>query len=158
MSKTYVHYGDTEFRPELLTGNVKHMMIANKPGNSLWASPEDAAYSWKDWNASEHYAPCTEDNAFRFVLSDDANILTIETHEEAAQFYEKYCELSRVPERFIVAPVDFQKMKADGIDGLEVKLPVINQYFYCWDCESIAVWNPDVIIPLSPFEEVKENV
>ena len=45
--------------------------------------------------------------------------------------------------------LDFEQMKASGIDAFEVSLSYKMYYmFYGWDVSSILVMNKDVIVPL----------
>ena len=48
------------------------------------------------------------------------------------------------------------KLREDGYDGVELFDPIIGHRFIdkyelsfnAWDCESIVIWNPDIIIPV----------
>lgn len=153
-SNVYIHYGHKNFDIELFKKPTNQEYgRANKPHGGLWASPVDAAFGWREWNEREGLITCSEDRCFRFSLSEDATV------------YHMYCEEdvealplrpeSKVP--YILRP-DFEKILEMGYDAIEYHLSqeivpkdeCLGLYFvlYGWDCDSILVLNPSVIIPI----------
>ena len=54
MGKEYIHYGHSEFRPELFR-EIKNRYAFVKPLGGLWASPVDAKLGWKEWCTDENF-------------------------------------------------------------------------------------------------------
>lgn len=141
MKTKYIHYGNTTFEPERFS-EIKNRKYFTKPDGGFWASPVDAEYGWKDWTEDEKFTECREDNSFVFTLKDDTNVLHIHS-----------CNgLNKLPGHYekILGGVyfDFEKMKADGIDAVELHLSDDRGLYwalYGWDCDSILIMNKDVI-------------
>lgn len=41
---------------------------------------------------------------------------------------------------------DFEKMLADGIDAVEIEIDELYYALYGWDCDSILIMNPDIVV------------
>lgn len=144
LSQIYVHYGSREYHPELFL-SIHNRDSFSKPGGGLWASRDDARYGWRDWCRDNDYSTIIEENSFRFTISNAANILYLKTEED----------LLNIPLQGNSSPIhqwyfpDFERMLAEGVDAVEV-IDIDQLYYplYGWDCESIVVMNPDIIIPL----------
>ena len=164
MSKEYIHYGHKEFNPELFNP-VKTSLLRNKPSGGLWASPKDAEHGWKQWNEVEEFAECNEENSFSFVLSESANVCHLYSVADLEQLPKQ-----KMPEGYIdfgtgaVYP-DFEAALAMGYDAIELHLSEedrtnlgfmegLYDSLYGWDCDSIVILNPDIVIPLE--REIKE--
>ena len=154
MKDIYIHYGSTHFRPEAFKTPRNQNWV--KPIGGLWAclKNDERAYTWKDWNESEDFADCCEDNSFSFTLKDTANVHYI------------YCLLDLVSLPIIprkingcvlsdMPYIDFEKCIKEGIDAIELryfgdwkqKSPTSSLYWalYGWYCDSILILNPDCI-------------
>jgi hypothetical protein len=99
--KVYVHYGSTEFHPELIKpldySNSKSAIgMTVKPPyfSGLWGSPIDSDNSWKVWNDANDFSECDENNSFRFKIHPDHKILTINSTESAISLVENYLTLA----------------------------------------------------------------
>jgi len=144
LSETYVHYGSQKYDPEIFQP-IRNINSFSKPHGGLWASRDNAEYGWRDWCKDNDYGTIVEENSFRFIVSDTANILYLKTEND----------LLNLPLQRDSRPAyqwyfpDFEKLLADGIDAVEV-IDIDQLYYplYGWDCESIVVMNPDIIIPL----------
>lgn len=87
--------------------------------------------------------------SFRFILSENANVFHI---------YSK-TDLENVPmqinsSKLMILP-DFEEMIKQGYDAMELHLSearAVNEddslywLLYGWDCDSILIFNPDIII------------
>ena len=150
MNKTYIHYGNTVFNPKLIHG--PHNNNWNKPKYALWASPENAGYSWSEWCKENDYGSCREDNRFRFRLKNNANVFYIDSLDKARSLPEVSVPNPYLAKYTGIGFYDFDKLKADGYDAVEVSLSDCWQLYdemYGWDCDSIAVLNPDVVEVIS---------
>ena len=146
MSKKYIHYGSTAFNPEMWH-DVKNGGNITKPTGGLWASPIDAEFGWREWNAESHFTTCSKENSFVFTLSKKAKVERIYT----------LADVDQLPQRNLgyatnMVAIDFEKCVEEGIDAIELCTLDNGLYWalYGWDCESIIVLNKDVI-------EVKAN-
>lgn len=147
----YIHYGATKFDP-LLGFPIKNEYCWVKPEGGLWASRTNASFGWKDWCAREEFRECTEDCSFEFVIKDESRIATISTLQQLRRL--PRIENSRLASSYLI---DFEKCLRLGIDAIELcwygeefaNVASGDLYFelYGWDCDSIVVLNPDVIIP-----------
>ena len=154
MSVMYIHYGSKEFEPMRFMP-IKNKELGVKPEGGLWASPVGCEFGWKEWCASSEYSKCDEENSFLFSLSENANILYINS----------VCDLDSLPKASSIIPIplawvtlDFKKLLKDGIDAVQVNMSdeVCNDFtnaanrlyfkLYGWDCDSTLVMNRDVIV------------
>jgi hypothetical protein len=119
----------------------------------LWASPVDADFGWKTWNDNEHFRECSESNCFTFTLTESANVYHIYSVADLKSLPE-YANFI-VPSRWYC--IDFEKALEQGYDAIELHIseeertdtePFECLYFklYGWDCDSILIMNPDVVM------------
>lgn len=151
-SKKYIHYGHSSFNHDLFC-EIKNRELFVKPWGGLWASDVDAEYGWKDWCVSQNFYVERLNEHFIFTLSDDAKVLHIYDVKQLE-------ELPQLIEDFdLYVCLDFEQLLADGWDVIELHLSEekvdfddwFNRrglYFdlYGWDCDSILIMNPEVII------------
>lgn len=142
----YIHYGHKEFSKELFQP-IKNREMFSKPAGGFWASRVNALYGWKDWCKDEEFGECKEDNSFRFFISKNANILTINSVDD----------LKELPKAKQPIPtsgtlwdsyLDFEKILSNGIDAIEVNISSDSDLYmamYGWDCDSILIMNPDIV-------------
>lgn len=147
-TKEYIHYGNSHFKKELWKP-IKNKPFRNKPVGGLWASAVDAELGWKDWSEYECFNVERLEKSFRFTLSENANVLHV---------YSK-ADLENVPmqinsSKLIVLP-NFEEMIKQGYDAIELHLSEdkavdesdsLYWLLYGWDCDSILIFNPDIII------------
>lgn len=144
MSKEYIHYGHKRFDRSLFTP-IRNCKGYTKPYGGLWASPVDAPFGWKEWCERESFRECNLKNSFTFTLSENARVLTILSVAGAKCLPQVRDELT-LP--WWVIP-DFEKLLDQGYDAIELKLSAdwgLYQVLYGWDCDSIVVLNPDVVV------------
>lgn len=142
--RRFIHYGHKEFNPELFN-NVTNQMAHPKPNGGLWASDVKAKYGWKDWCKDENFCDCHTDNSFVFSLTTNARVLTINNVEDLENlpvFDNKIFTTS------LWCSLDFEQISKD-YDVVEVNISNDSGLYwklYGWDCDSIVVMNPDVIV------------
>lgn len=157
----YISYIDEKFNKTHMKTNLNYSLnrtySINKPLNAFWASREDAEFGWKDWCIDND---CTDwiknKEIFRFKLSDNAKIFYIETVDdlENIPYYKDQNETDIILKESLY--IDFDKMRQDGYDGIELLDPCIGHIFInpkeicfnSWDCQSITIWNPDIIVSI----------
>jgi len=150
MSTEYIHYGSTKFVPHLFEP-IRNHKVATKPKGGLWASPVGCGFGWKEWCEREHFVGCHEENSFTFTLSEDANILYINSVDDLNSLPKAK---TLIPTELTWTNLDFEKLYENGVDAIQVNMSeevctdISNGlYFrlYGWDCDSILVMNKDVI-------------
>ena len=145
----YIHYGSDVFDPKI-TLEAKYAKrfwdtgCYIKPGG-LWASPENAYISWKEWCESEDFHTDRLDKSFRFHLKDGARVLDIfklldlrgyTVHGATPFGHNLYLDLDMIYR-------DYDAMEVHHEDNYwELHGSTI---FNAWDVDSICVWNPDVV-------------
>lgn len=144
--KTYIHYGHKEYKPELFV-KISNKPAFVKPNGGLWASDVNAEFGWKDWCDRNDFRECDNKNSFCFTLDDNANVLIINSTKDLES-------LPKAVDKYGISSIwtmlDFEKISKD-YDSIEVNIS--NDYslyhsLYGWDCDSILVMNPDVIIEI----------
>lgn len=142
--KTYIHYGHKSFDKDLFT-KIANEELMTKPTGGLWASDVKAKYGWKDWCKSEHFRDCDKSNSFTFVLSGDAKMLQINCVDDLLDLPKMQNKYSSYVSWILL---DFEKI-SQNYDAIQVNIS--NDYnlyhkLYGWDCDSILVMKPDVVI------------
>lgn len=153
MSKTYIHYGHERFDRSLFTSvsNCPHNL--NKPSGGMWASPVDTERGWYDWCKDKPLFSWKFQTSFRFELSPDARVLELTPDNVWVLPVDTESVFKRFPrgERYslnMVQAIDFEVLAHD-YDVLECSLtdyPELYWSLYGWDCDSIVILNPDVIV------------
>ena len=148
--RKYIHYGSCRFDKSRFIKIVNREMFV-KPGGGLWASPVESKYGWRQWCESERFHTGRLGWSFEFTLSPGAKVLHIFAVEDLDELPKQACE-GQLP----YVCLDFEKLLADGYDAVELHLSEDRSYggfmavlywaLYGWDCDSILVMNPDVIV------------
>lgn len=146
-SVIYVHYGADKYDPELHKKNAAKEWPAGlfKP-SGLWASRFLANFGWRDWCESEDYHTDRFDKSFGFRLKEGTRILEVHKDNDIIPY---------TIHKGIIPTLDSlnkSKLMAE-FDGIELfysenSANLRYNHFYTWDCDSICIWNPDVIVPL----------
>lgn len=138
----YIHYGHDKFDRDAF--NSIQNGLGSKPLNGFWASRMNSLNGWKNLNEKDGMVVCSDDYAIRFTISDKANIYHISTKEDWDSLYEIY-GIGETPDGR--DSIDWVKMASDGYDGVEMTTERIGHLAYTqlWDCDSICVFNPDII-------------
>lgn len=142
----YEHYfrGEIKIFDRSLIQEIRNVSIySNKPRGGFWASRCDAEFGWKDLCDSR-----SKGEPFIFSLTNNAKILSIKSKDDMHKL--SSYQIGPVGFNTIVG-YDFEMMQKD-YDALEVDGRALFWYMYGWDCDSILIFNPDIII-----EEVNEK-
>ena len=152
--KVYIHYGSTSFEKSLFNKIENKPWV--KPRGGLWGSPIDSPRSWKRFVESNEDMDFKDiRKGFKFILDDNANILHIYSVNDLL-------DLPKIDNReLLMIWLDFEKLVEDGYDAIELHLSeekidynnhIIGESLscklYCWDCDSILIMNPDIIIQI----------
>ena len=146
-SKTFIHYGSTTFDTKRFKA-IQNRPSFNKPFGGLWASPIDSENGWKQWNETECYAECIEENSFTFQLKPEARVYTIKSRADVYAMLERYRGKSLIPGLANIGfPIfDFEEMTKD----YDAIVFFINgetyEALYGWDCDSICLFNPEAAV------------
>lgn len=138
----YIHYGHNKFDKTKFC-KIENIPEFSKAKGGLWGSRIDAEYSWKDWCKNNEYDADLKTH-FEFSLKEDAKILLIDKCE-------KLKDLPKAKSMFehpIFVLLDFEELSKE-YDAIEVLISKDGQLYwdlYGWDCDSIFIMNPDVII------------
>ena len=146
MKKEYIHYGASHFSKEKFA-EVKaknhNWSWANKPDFGFWASPVETHWGWKDWCEGNDFRLDSFDKSFKFRLKNGSRILKVRMNADIAPFFyrkrDSWCEYG----------IKFHEImkKYDGMELIhgdhygELHYGVFNT----WDCDSIVIWNPNII-------------
>lgn len=119
-----------------------------KPHGGLWSSPVNSSYGWKDWCESEGYKVESLSSWFKFKLNCNSNIFVIDELSDLINLMKIYRRTDQY--LYFENVLDFEKISKDydGIlltDNGERKTRYSDPELYGWDCESLLVFNPEVI-------------
>jgi len=147
----YIHYGSrfdfSKWKP------IQN--LDEKPSGGFWLSPENAGYGWEDF-CDEDFPHAIEKQCF--LLADDARVLHIhsvsqlrylpfadsgvKSFSNRPYLYLDYEALGRIYDA-----VELHYSELDwGTSAEDIYLGNALNY---WDCDSIVVMNPMILIPLS---------
>ncbi len=137
----YIHYGSERFDPE------KFMPICNftvKPRGGLWASRIDDKYGWYEWCHREEFRLNTFKKYFEFTLAESAKVLFLDDPKQLKNLPKIEMRHSLWKENFL----DFEEL-SKKYDAIEVTdIGPLYRALYGWDCNSIVIMNPNVIMPV----------
>lgn len=161
----YIHYGSDHFDKSLFRPVKNRDIEWTKPvaGTGFWASDVDAKLGWKSWCESEEWNLDRLDKSFTFSLTPDARVKHIRSLEDLFELpcigdkpdYSKRNDPNYYHHSYYLFNnyhIDFEKAK-DEYDAIEVHISechLLYDILYAWDCDSILIMNPDIIM------EVKE--
>lgn len=144
----FIHYGASEFERDKFE-TIKNIPYFCKPSGGLWASPVDSEWGWHDWASSEGFNTDRLNEYFEFEIAGD--VAVIDSWQDARKlllwsFEDVGCHGA------CLKSIDFECNCYDAIlltvQG-ERETRFHDRYsLYGWDCESVLVLNPEVIVPL----------
>lgn len=145
----FITYGSNKFDKSKFD-SIKNRNFV-KPHGGLWSSPINSEWGWKDWCINNGFREEKLSNWFKFRLRKDSIILIIDNLNDLKELY----EIEKVITSYGDIFPDFEKLSKsfDGIlltDIGESATRFTHPGLYGWDCESLLVFNPEVI------EEVEE--
>lgn len=138
----YIHYGHNNFDITKFD-KIANIPAFTKPFGGLWGSRVDSENGWKSC-CEEFGLNRNLDEYFIFSLKETSNILTIDRCE-------RLLDLPRANDGMklsIYTVLDFEEL-AKEYDAVEVLISedgYLYRELYGWDCDSILVMNPDIII------------
>lgn len=150
----YIHYGHDKFDKNKFVA-IKNFPYMTKPFGGLWASREDSENGWKNFVDDNNLTIGKFDTAFTFSLKETARILTIDHHDILKQLPKVKNDL---PINAHIT-LDFEKI-SENYDAIEVLISEdrwLYHQLYGWDCDSILIMNPDVVIPFIQKEKSNET-
>jgi hypothetical protein len=148
----FVSYLYDEFNKDAMT-EPKEDSFRNKFTGGLWACPIDSVEGWKEW--CEHEDFHTGNNQFTFKLKPEAKIYEIDNAEDLIRVSTLLNNKSGRKR------ISLEYLRSNGYDGIyatENAVMGLRYYerenrdiedLYNWDVESLFIFNPDVIIPIS---------
>lgn len=148
MNTIYRHYGTSIFQKEKMHP-ISNYTLCNKPLGGFWASQKDDEQSWYNWCKTEMPYRISTPH-IDFTLSKNAKILHIYNKKDIKKIpiLENYNLNFNSP--IIKTYFDYVKLKEQGYDGLEIhNFNELNEYFHYWDCNSIVIFNPEIIIQIN---------
>lgn len=155
LNKTWVAFGENAFDPEkfrpIMTDDGTCYL--NKPYGGLWASPTDTEWGWFEWCIAERFRTERLRNCFEFKLADNAKIYVINFKIDLETISTKG------PNELGQFSINYDFLLEKGYDGLYVTEEAAREFhypngdgivsLYSWDCESICVFNKDVVKPIN---------
>ena len=134
----YIHYGDDTFRKP---NPIKNIVWFTKPHGGLWASRANDPQGWKNWCETEEFRLNALGSYFLFTLKPEARVLEL-SHEDQLDNLPKLAPYNK----FDSCNLDFEKLAME-YDAVEVtNIGRLYYPLYGWDCNSILVMNPDIVI------------
>ena len=153
----YITYGKgdhfiKEKIPKLEELKIEHSCI-NKIEKAFWGSPVNANYGWKQWCEDNEFRIDRLEQSFRWTLKPEAKILYVKDLED----------LQKVPfikdnESVLSLYIDFESI-IKNYDAMEI---CMDKYYFghtfiseeelafnTWDCDSIMVFNREMIVPIN---------
>ena len=158
MSRVYRHYGCEMFSHGLFAAieNEPHFC---KPRGGLWGSPlrEDGNTGWSEWCRDEKFHVDRLEKFFDFSLREDSRITVVHTLHDLKILVRKYTrpiEDPIFPSTWTTRYLDFVLMSQD-FDAIELtesgqwETRLSTPSLYGWDCESVLVLTPAVVVPMT---------
>lgn len=158
--RRYVTYGiaQEEFNTGLIAPVSNPSPLGNrlKPCGGLWASSVTSRDGWREFCVGEGFHTYTLDKCTGFHLRPEVRVFEISSVQDAERLKKSFrLECPGIP----LAAIDYESVKKH-YDAVEITR-MNNGVYYAmlpWDCESIAVLNPDMIeIDGKDIELAKEH-
>lgn len=140
----YIHYGDDNFDINKFIP-ISNRSEATKPFGGFWGSRKNADFSWKEWCTEIDLKSKDLTKKNQFSLSNGAKILVINNIKLLDKLPQN--EENHIVNKLFVT-LDFEKLSKqyDAIEVLISEDERLYELLYGWDCDSILVMNPNVII------------
>lgn len=148
MRKKYIHYGALSFQPDKFQPIKNKTYGAVKPIGGIWASPINAKLGWKQWCVSEEFRINKLSTSFEFYLDDNARVCHIKSVDDLRKLPRLqgldstlYCiDFEKAMVKYDAIELHLSdEINDDYLDGLYFRL-------YGWDCDSILIMNPNIIM------------
>lgn len=140
----YIHYGDDNFDINKFIP-ISNRSEATKPFGGFWGSRKNTDFSWKEWCTEIDLKSKDLTKKIQFSLSNGAKILVINNIKLLDKLPQN--EENHIVNKLFVT-LDFEKLSKqyDAIEVLISEDERLYELLYGWDCDSILVMNPNVII------------
>lgn len=148
----YIHYGNDHFDRRRFNPIINPNYGWTKPQQGgLWASEIGSAYGWEQWCRDNDYLLGNLTKHFTFDLSPDARVCHLRNSSQLECL--PRLALGKVSTLYYYC-IDFEKAMED-YDAIQLHLseqPDDGNYedlyfkLYGWDCDSILILNPDIIM------------
>lgn len=157
---TFIHYGTEKLKKGLFK-SIKNRRCWNKPRGGIWASPLNSNHSWRKFCLDENFNIGTLKKHILFKISSNSKIYIINSYLDLINLRKYFIHNTDII--FNEITIDYEKMMKDGYDGIyltengeyDTRFPPCGRYdcslmggkldLYGWDCESIVVFNKDII-------------
>lgn len=152
--KKYITYGKGNKLILDLLPEKENLIIEDGPLNkiqeTLWGSPVDASFGWKEWCEGENFMTCEKENSFTWTLKDDAKILYIEqiSDLEKIPFVELLPGLKVFDFKKIIKEYDAMELSYEYHPFGHMFISKEESAFNSWDCSSIMVFDKNKIIEI----------
>ena len=158
--KMYITYGKgNEFDASLLHPILRETSFG-KPDGCFWGSPVNAKYGWKEWCLSEDFWDISRfEEKIVWILKPHTKVLCIRNYDDIDYFVKKgFIYLDPYNDEYLFSRdnyvINFDKIKRAGYSAIELFDSSIghrywkkyDRLFNGWDCESIVVLDPSVIV------------
>lgn len=161
-----IHFDEEKFEP---AKQSKHRSSLNKPDGGLWCSPVESKWGWKDWCTAEDFRSDSLGSGTKFKIKKDAKLLVISCYDDLLAALRKYGIGDRSYFHLTATKIlDFDAIIRDGYDGmyltetgnyqchLPMNGPMWASDLNAWDCESLVLFNKDIIYDITYFGEKEE--
>lgn len=142
MNRKNIQLGEVEDRTPTIGG-----VLGNKPqsGTGFWCCRSDTTNGWKEWCEENEFPYCDLSKSMELYIPDTARIYSISCVEDVDYLLDNYSFTN-------VISINFEKM-AEDYDVMEVTTMHNGIYraLYGWDCESILILNPKIIVLKGEF-------
>lgn len=167
-SSEYVHYGchSEDFALDKFQ-EIRNIPFSTKPSGGFWASPtridRSRSFDWRSFCSRDRYCPRGNFNVnFYFCLDINARVFRIENMDDY-KVLPKICGEDSITERKIEF-IDFEECMRQGIDAIEYAFSSVHKNesirdemdrkMLGWDCDSILIMNPKIILSKSFLETI----
>lgn len=138
----YIHYGSEKFDISMFDEVENDFPF--KPKGGLWASRYSSYNGWLDFCVNKKFEIEELKKSFVFSISKSAKILVIDSTAKLDKVLDNYgyvCSSGFLR-------IDFEKIskKYDAVEVLISKENELYDKMKGWDCDSIVIMNPSVII------------
>ena len=140
----YIHYGNEKFDIDKFIP-ISNRPETTKPIGGFWGSRKDTDFGWKEWCAEIDLKSKDLTKKLQFSLSENAKIIVIDN----IKCLDKLPQIENnhiVNKLFITLDFEILSRQYDAIEVLISKDERLYELLYGWDCDSILVMNPNVII------------
>lgn len=149
--RKYIHYGHDKFDLTKFQPVKNRGAGMTKPSGGFWASYPNTERNWKNWCEANDFHLDSFNKCFKFSLKDNSKVFRINRVDQL----NKLPKCNSAFDTSLYYCVDFE-MASKEYDAIEVDLTneIFDDYLeslyfklYGWDCDSILIMNPDIIIP-----------